>query len=318
MHHHHHQRAESKVLALIRQISSRWSGRAQLRLCTLQDEFTFFPERDDFLEELIPFWGHPGLDALRSNKEARATLLSIGWLVYNHKTIAIENRIVSPVCVELLESGLGELPDHLMHLISEILTDEAFHTLLAVHSCNLACTNRGLHAVHPQYALVRGLNEQLAQLDSPRDKLIARLATATVSELFVSGYLSRLSNAPNVQPLFVRAVATHRQDELMHGNVFGLIVEYLCKRMTDEELRLFCDVCASAIVWFEDQELGCWKALTQLNHIEIPESTYSETAVREDPPPTKSNYSSLFQLLERLNLVAEFEQAIGKHKVVFS
>lgn len=315
---HLHRRSESAVLALMRQISTRWSGRTQLRVCSVQDEFTFFPERDDFLGELIPFWDHPQLDELKANPDTRSTLLSIGWLIYNHKTIAIENRIVSPACVELLEGTLGELPEHVMRVLSETLTDEAFHTLLAVHSCNLACSKRGLHAVHPQYALVRGLEQRLAQLDTPRDKLVARLATATVSELFVSGFLSWLSNAPNVQPLFVKAVAAHRQDELMHGNVFGLMVEYVCDRMSGDELHLFCDVSACAIGWFEDQELDCWRALTQLNHVEVPEPAYQEAAQRGPQVSTKSNYSALFKLMERLNLLIEFEQAVNRHKVVFS
>ncbi|MBP0607668.1 MULTISPECIES: diiron oxygenase [Burkholderia] len=308
---------DSSVLGLMRKISSHWSARAQTRKCDLPDDFSFLPERDDFVPNLVPFWTHPALQPLVENAATRSRLLSIGWLVYNLKTVTIESRIVTPVCVELLDNGVSDFANDMKRIVAETLTDESFHTLLAIHTCQIACRERNLRIGYTAYTLVDQLDRYLATLDDENDRFLARLATCTVSELFIGGYLACINDASRMQPLFVDAVNAHRMDELMHGSIFGLVVDYVHDRMSAADRRLFAEVCALAIRWFEDDERECWGTLASLNGVHIPR------AVLDAPPdstvrPSRSNYTNLLKLLNRLEMGDAFQESLNHHGIVLS
>ncbi|MCR4471346.1 diiron oxygenase [Burkholderia sp. SCN-KJ] len=308
---------DSAVLGLVRKLSSHWSSRAQTRKCDLTDDFSFLPEKDDFVPDLVPFWTHPALRPLVENAATRSRLLSIGWLVYNLKTVTIESRIVTPVCVELLDNGVSDFANDMKRIVAETLTDESFHTLLAIHTSQIACRERNLRVGNPAYAFVDRLDRYLTTLDDENDRFLARLATCTVSELFIGGYLACINNASRMQPLFVDAVNAHRMDELMHGSIFGLVVDYVHARMSAADKRLFAEVCALAIGWFDNDERECWNTLASLNGVHIPRAVLDiprNLSVR----PSRSNYTNLLKLLNRLEMGDAFQESLTRHGIVLS
>lgn len=86
--------------------------------------------------------------------------------------------------------------------MAQALTDEAFPILLVVQATDLTRQRRRLHDLTvPPVGLVTSMQRHQEQSSERWKKILVQLATAVVSEGMVSEYLSRLSNALDIQPL---------------------------------------------------------------------------------------------------------------------
>ncbi|MGZ3437862.1 MAG: diiron oxygenase [Polyangia bacterium] len=287
------------VSSLLEKINRSWSERAQVRR-PLSDGAAFEPQRDDFIEALLPFCDHP---IYRSYPDAlKKRLLSCGWLIYNQKTIAIELEIIAPACVDMLRGGVpGRLDGTTGTVIAQTLVDESYHTLLSVNMCRLASVERQLSLTLPPFQLIRALDaESAGAADTTRR--IARLAYAMVSELFISDYLQLLSESPTIQPIFRDSVAAHNRDELAHRALFPMLLQGISAELRDAELRAFVDAALSAISAFGDCEYAVWRAaLAQVGAPDAARLT-AESAERRASRVLSMDYSCLVDTFEELGL----------------
>lgn len=261
----HTQVPQSRVL--LQRISESWNTRAKVRREPVDLEFD--PERDDFLEELLPFHRHPLYQAL--NEQDRQRILSCGWLVYNEKTVAIETAIVTPSCNDALERRIPGLHSELTRkLVCETLVDEAYHLLLVENANRITRYNRNLGTIRiPTFNLVRFMEEEKAACAEEWQRILVQLATSVVSEIFVSDYLHQLSDCQTIQVMNSATVAAHRHDELAHSKIFVGLAEQFYPALDPRHQAFFSEVMPKPIQWFADMELDIWDAvLRQLDIVE--------------------------------------------------
>lgn len=294
--------APRSVAAVLEKVSRSWPGRAQIR----RDRFAppaFEPDRPDFLDRLLPFGAHPIYRAYAP--ALRQQVLTCGWLIYNHKTIAIELELITPACLDLMHGdGPGRVSWEAGAVIAQTLADEAYHTLLAVNVCKLTSAHRGIALPPLRLQLLERLARSIAAQER-RDGWLARLAYATVSELFVSDYLRLLSTDASIQPIYREAVAAHERDERAHRKLFPLLLHELAARLDERQRRIFVDAAAEALVAFGDREHDAWA--TALDCIDAPDRGRLIEQAREDAGARalEMDTSVLFATLEQLGLTRD-------------
>src|SRR3546814_19357868 len=90
----------------------------------------------------------------------------------------------------------GKIPgvggDMFRHVICETLVDEAYHLLLVENANRLTRFHRDLaHIRIPSFNLVRFMEIEKARYNEDWQRILIKLATSVVSEIFVSHYLHR-------------------------------------------------------------------------------------------------------------------------------
>ncbi|WP_435100464.1 diiron oxygenase [Arhodomonas sp. AD133] len=255
-------------LSMLRQMSSQWWRRAQVKEEEMPVELMFDRTRDDFLPELLPFNEHP--DFWEAPPELRSRALSCGWIAYNEKTIAIESQIIGPACIDLLYRRLpGADEASIRATASETLTDEAYHILLTNNAVRACEDNRDLRLRElPEFALVREMEREMASHSEKWQRHVVQLATAIVSEVFISDYLAQLSSARHIQPLNRLTVEAHRRDELAHSKIFRSLAARIYHSLSEREKAFFVEVLPKPVRWFADQELDVWQSM--LAQIDFP------------------------------------------------
>jgi alpha-N-dichloroacetyl-p-aminophenylserinol N-oxygenase len=298
---------------LLDAITRGWGRRAQVKTSSLEDELAFDPARDDFLEALLPFAGHPLYRAVPP--AMRSTVLTCGWLLYNQKTVAIETDLIAPACNALLAGLFESIATDLDRIaLAETLVDEAYHVLLAVKVSQLTRERRSAPKPGTGFELVRRLRGLQGGL-SPREAALCQVAVATVSELFISGYLAQLSACTSIQPVHQMSVASHRKDELAHARIFGTFAQRMVRELHGPELELFARTLADATAWFADPELDVWAgALQAIGFARWREMLGDCASHRGVAPP--ADFSALIAMAEETGLAqcAAFADRVQRHR----
>ena len=241
----------------IARIARAWSGRAQVRSYDALEPVALDPQAPDFLEDLLPFSHLSSFQALDVNAKSRVH--SIGWVLYNQKTIQIESEIIVPTCSEVLQHMPSHIDDGTAYAISQTMTDEAFHTYLSVLNIRLNCAFRDLTIASPQFELISNLKSLPAA-----SRRLDLLAVATVSELFISDYLRKVSEAQHIQPLHRQSVNAHRLDEGVHAHVFAALLPQVLSDMDRLQAERFATMLVEGAAWFASNECLAWQhALTR-------------------------------------------------------
>jgi alpha-N-dichloroacetyl-p-aminophenylserinol N-oxygenase len=253
--------ALSDSAKLLHAITCGWGARAQVKTSSLEDSLMFDPARDDFLDALLPFAAHPSYR--NASSAMRSTVLTCGWLIYNQKTVAIETDLISPACNAMLAGLFESITEDVDRLaLAQTLVDEAYHVLLAVKVSQLTRTHREAPVPSGDFRLVHRLRER-QEGTSQRERALCQVAVATVSELFISDYLARLSSSRDIQPIHQLSVASHRKDELAHARIFGSFAPRMIDELKGAELDLLATTLADATAWFADAELDVWAGMLQ-------------------------------------------------------
>lgn len=246
----------------IAKIVRAWTSRAQVRTYDDLHDLALAPDKDDFLESLLPFYSSNAFKALPDH--GRRAVLSIGWVLYNQKTIQIENCVIVPACAYLLDHASGMLDWNLMHAVAQTMTDETFHAYLSAINVRVTNQHRQLQSARPQFELICGmggyeLSSGIGDYSHNR-KTIELLAMATVSELFISDYLRQVSEASSIQPINQFSVKAHRLDEGIHALIFSEVVTSVLRHFRPEEAEFFGIMLAEAAVRFASNEISAWKS----------------------------------------------------------
>jgi P-aminobenzoate N-oxygenase AurF len=297
--------AESRTRALLRRLATNWARRARVKQPELDGETLFDASKDDFTPDLLPFQHHPAFVA--APDDMRTRILSCGWLAYNEKTVDIESKIVAPACHHIIAGDVAGLVDEVSKQIAaQTLVDEAYHELLVVNACRVTRERRGLQAVTmPETQLIVEMRRAQAQCHTRWQQILVQLATAIVSEVFISDYLNRLSRATTIQPFNRMTVSAHRHDELAHGSIFKGLARCLYGSLDRRARAFFAEVLPRPVHWFANVELDVWQAM--LHQIGFPAT---DLVIRDCRSANEENlaridYSDLIALAEELGLLDE-------------
>lgn len=261
---------------LLEKMANNWSRRAQVVKAKQkvqrehQPEMVFDETKDDFRLDLIPFKDHP--DFLAAPVELQKKVLSSGWIAYNEKTVDIEAKVVTPVCNHIIYRELPGIDDGVsQEIASDTLTDEAYHTLLVISACRMTREKRGLESLKlPSFNLVKKMEQEQARHSAPWQKMLIQMATAIVSEVFISDYLDLLSTDTTIQPLNRCMVATHRADEMAHSSIFKNLAKCMYSQLNWEQKKFFAQILPQPVTWFANSELDVWQSI--LKQLQFPKA----------------------------------------------
>lgn len=297
------QQFSHECAALLEKVERTWHRRAQVKKIDLDREWIFEEAKEDFPVKLLPFKDHPAF--LSVSEAMKSKILSCGWLAYNEKTIDIESLIVSPACHEIIYGKVqGAQNGNMRRIASEILVDEAYHILLTVKVCDITREQRGLQSLRfNNFNLINSMRHHQNLFPESWKKTIVLLATAIVSEVFISEYLSLIPGDSNIQPLNREVVTAHWKDEISHGYIFDKIAGCVYHQLTQEQKEFFVEVLPKPIRWFSSPELDIWKAI--LNHLgfQKTEEVIADCAVDDEVNLKNLDYSKLIDLAGSLGIM---------------
>lgn len=316
------ERSAVKVVSnQLQRLSIGWTKRAGvMKYDSTEKELPDFDLTcDDFLEELLPFHHHPIYQ--HASNELKQRVLTYAWILYNQKTIAIETDVVSPACTSIINDEVPGLKDrHSKLLAAESMTDEAFHTLLVTQAIEITKENRDIHVTTPSFSLIRNLKKAQDNYEEPWKKMLILVATAIVSEIFISDYLKLLSESEHVQPINRITVTAHRLDELNHSKIFKLFAKQLYLALTHEQKIFFAEILPKPIYWFADKELDTWDRILQEISFPGAEEMISDCREEQNYHLEYIDYTGLEALAEELgieNFTETMYQVEKKPSVVF-
>lgn len=295
----------NKALRMLRQLKKSWYHRAQVREngpdLVAKNEFKH--DKDDFLPSLLPFATNPLYENLPPHLQRQ--ILSCGWLVYNQKTLDIESKIINPACLDLLENKIpGTNYAECREIVSETMVDESYHILLVVNACDVTRKERQLEHIrfHADFSLVNMMEKHKAECDSDWKRRIVQLATATVSEVFISNYLSLISDAYGIQPLNQMTVQVHRQDELSHSQIFSNLTKCIYGSLSNQEKAFYAEMLPKPVKWFADLDLAVWSDILHQLHVPCADQLIKDSQAENENACKRIDYSELLALSEEAGI----------------
>ena len=295
--------AESQARALLQRLANSWGRRARVKQPELEGETLFDDRKADFIPELLPFREHPAF--LAAPDGMRQQILSCGWLAYNEKTVDIESKIIAPACHHIIYGDVPGLQDGVSQQIAgQTLVDEAYHELLVLKACQVTRARRGLGTVTlPESQLIVQMRQAQAQCSAPWQQVLVQLATAIVSEVFISDYLKVLSTEMAIQPFNRLTVDAHRRDELAHGSIFKGLATCLYGSLNQHEREFFIEVLPKPVHWFANSELEVWQAMLQHIGFRATDTVIRDCRSANEENLARIDYSDVIALAEELGLL---------------
>lgn len=269
-----------RAIPAYRSAFGRWDERAAVRSSPrreIQAESTAL-----FPESLVPVAGHTLVQALRP--ELRRRLLTRQLYRYLDFTAKLEYLVVNHVTLGIAHGSIAvPIPDEMRFDAFKIYCDEAYHALFSVDLIRQAEARTGMaHDPARQPFFLHRLAQLKARQPSRRAGLIDLLFTI-VSETLISGTLTDVGHASDVDPAVADTVRDHAADEGRHHAYFAAYVNHLWASLTTEE-RVFASRLFPELIDiflrpdFEDigaELLGY--GLTRDQVAEVLEDTFSES-----------------------------------------
>jgi P-aminobenzoate N-oxygenase AurF len=244
---------------LLAQLAARWGRRAVIKQDELDLDGHYDPGLPDFPDRLVPVLALPGAGSL--DDAARRQILAAAWISYNAKTAAVEDKVVLPACRLMLDPRVPVRHDPFAAAaLQQTIIDEHYHILMCENAVGVTRRRRGLQELDfdPHgWEVVRGLDKFLAgQTDSARD--LARVGFALAAETTISGYLSTLATATDIQPMNRITTDLHRRDESRHAVIFRELACSLYNGLGPADRELFTDALAAGLAAFYAPDLDPW------------------------------------------------------------
>ena len=299
----------SHCRTLLQKLVNNWHKRAQVgqirqkAVKLNQPEWSFDKDRDDFRVDLLPFKNHPHFQ--QAPVEVKKKILSCGWLAYSEKTVEIESKIIAPACNYIIGRDVPGVEDGISQQIaSDTMVDEAYHVQLVVTACRVTREKRNLQKLRlPNFALTTNMYREQSYFSEPWQKILIQIATAIVSEIFISDYLDLLAHDRKIQPLNQLTVATHRQDEMAHGSIFKYLTKCIYNQLNEKQKEFFIDVLPKPVRWFANTELNVWQSMLQQIGFSHTESVINDCGAINEVNLKSIDYSDLISLAEEIGIL---------------
>jgi hypothetical protein len=256
------------------------------------------PALPDFPVAMVPFWNAPAFAGVAPAERLR--LLGAAWVVYNEKTISVENDVITPLCNCLLRDELpGISRPRVKEVIAQMQVDEQFHVLMCLEVCNSARRRHRLdRLVVPKSLVVRRQEALLAELAPGRAQALARLAYATVAEMTLNAFLRALSVDETIQPLNRLNTDLHRRDEGAHALIFRELAAGVFRALPSDEQATFNHHLGRALRDFTEPDPSGWEAC--LRYLELSAADDLLAGLRTPGRKTARDYGRLVALLDDL------------------
>lgn len=244
---------------LLAQLVQRWGRRVAVKRDELDLDGHFDPARPDFPDRLVPVLDLPGVAPF--DPAERDRVRSAAWISYNAKTSAIEEEVILPACRLLLA---GRVPvrtdDAAVAALHQTIIDEHYHILMCHNAVGVTRRRRDLAELGfpaADWAVVRGRDAYRASLtDDERD--LADVAFALAAETTISGFLSALATADEIQPMNRLTVDLHRRDESGHAVVFRELTVSMYRELDATQRDLFADALVHGLAAFRAPDVEPW------------------------------------------------------------
>jgi len=285
---------------LLHRLAASWGHRAQVKKEEFDVHASVDDGRPDFRIDLLPFKEHPRFVSASDN--VKRQILSCGWIAYNQKTIDVETKIVGPASESILYRELPGLQDSVSRQIaSETLVDEAYHVLLVNTAIQVTRDENGFHALTlPVSNLVKKMWKTQEQYAESWQKTLVQLATAIVSEVFISDYLRVLSRDESIKPLNRATVEAHWRDELVHGSIFRALAKSMYAALDEKEREFFLSVLPKPVHWFANLELDAWKTMLEFIDFSHTEEVINDCKSVHEENLSRLDYSGVVTLVQDL------------------
>ncbi|SDP68628.1 AurF N-oxygenase family protein [Lentzea jiangxiensis] len=286
---------------LLVQLTRRWGRRVAVKKDELDLDGHFDAGLPDFPEHLVPVLALPGAEKL--DKDARARVLSAAWIAYNAKTAAIEDEIILPACRLMLRDRIPVRRDDVaVDALHQTIIDEHYHILMCHNAVGVTRRRRDMADVRfapGVWSVVRGRAAARAGL-SGFDRDIVDIAFSLAAETTISGFLSALSTAHEIQPMNRITTDLHRRDESSHAVVFRELCGSLYRNLDSAQQKMFREALVTGLTAFRSADLEPWVAVAAQGGFEIGADQLSEWAAARPVP--KRDTGPLQLLLDDLGI----------------
>jgi hypothetical protein len=270
---------------LLARLAARWGRRAVVKKDELDLDEHYDPDLPDFPAQLVPALELPGAESL--DDTARRQILAAAWICYNAKTAAVEDKVVLPACRLMLEAPIPVRHDQpATTALQQTIIDEHYHILMCDNAVSVTRRRRGLQELDfdPHgWAVVQGLEQCLNGLAGPAHDL-ARIGFALAAETTISGYLSALATALDIQPMNRITTDLHRRDESGHAVIFRELACSLYHGLAPADRELFANALATGLAAFYAPDFDPWVLVARAGGFEIHPGQLAERAAAKPVP----------------------------------
>ncbi|MEU3985239.1 diiron oxygenase [Streptomyces sp. NPDC026672] len=279
---------------LLVQLTHRWGKRVAVKKDELDLDGHFDPALPDFPEHLVPVLALPGADRL--DRDARGHILSAAWISYNAKTTAIEDEIILPACRLMLQDRIPVRRDDVaVDALHQTIIDEHYHILMCRNAVGVTRRRRDLTVRFAPgvWSVVQKRDTARAGL-SGFDRDIVDIAFSLAAETTISGFLSTLATAQEIQPMNRITTDLHRRDESGHAVVFRELCGSLYRNLDGAQQQMFREALVTGLTAFRAADLDPWVTVAAQGGFEIDTDQLSEWAASL---PTPARDTGPLQLL---------------------
>lgn len=270
---------------LIAGLAARWGQRAVVKQDELDLDEHYDPDLPDFPDHLVPALQLPGTESL--DDEARHQILAAAWILYNAKTAAVEDEVVLPACRLMLDQRIPVRHDQsTVAALQQTIIDEHYHILMCHNAVGVTRRRRGLEDLNfdPHgWSVVRGLDGCRAGLAGPARDL-TEIGFALAAETTISGYLSALSTADDIQPMNRITTGLHRRDESGHAVIFRELACSLYDNLDPADQELFRNALAAGLAAFCAPDFDPWVPVARTGGFDIEAQELVELAAGKPAP----------------------------------
>lgn len=286
---------------LLVQLTRRWGRRVAVKKDELDLDGHFDAALPDFPEHLVPVLALPGAEKL--DQDARRRILSAAWIAYNAKTAAIEDEIILPACRLMLQDGIPVRRDDVaVDALHQTIIDEHYHILMCHNAVGVTRRRRDMADVRfapDVWSVVQGRATARAGL-SGFERDIVDIAFSLAAETTISGFLSTLSTAQEIQPMNRITTDLHRRDESGHAVVFRELCGSLYRSLDSGQQQMFREALVNGLTAFRSADLEPWVAVAAEGGFEIGVDQLREWAAARPVP--KRDTGPLQLLLDDLGI----------------
>lgn len=297
---------------LLVQLTRRWGRRVAVKKNELDLDGHFDVTRPDFPEHLVPVLNLPGAERL--DRDARERILSAAWIAYNAKTAAIEDEIILPACrLMLLDRIPVRRDDVAVEALHQTIIDEHYHILMCHNAVGVTRRRRDLGDVRfapDVWSVVRGRAAARSGL-SGIDRDIVDIAFSLAAETTISGFLSALSTAADIQPMNRITTDLHRRDESGHAVVFRELCGSLYRSLDDGRQRMFREALVHGLAAFRSADLDPWVTVAAQGGFAVGVDQLREWAASRPVPPRDTGPLQL--LLDDLGISRDLAESLRVH-----
>ncbi|HEX9359482.1 MAG TPA: diiron oxygenase [Streptosporangiaceae bacterium] len=270
---------------LLTQLAARWGRRAVIKQDELDLDGHYDPGLPDFPDHLVPVLALPGAGSV--DDEARRQILAAAWICYNAKTAAVEDEVVLPACRLMLAERIPVRRDQsAVAALQQTIIDEHYHILMCHNAVGVTRRRRGLQELDfdPRgWSVVRGLDACRAGLAGPARDL-TEIGFALAAETTISGYLSALSTAQDIQPMNRITTDLHRRDESGHAVIFRELACSLYRSLGQADRELFRNALAAGLAAFRAPDFDPWVPVARAGGFDIEARQLAELAAGKPAP----------------------------------